>query len=281
MAIKFQLGAVPVEWSIGYRFIVASLLLCAWCAWQKRSLRFSLRDHGFIALQALGLFSANYYMSYSATEYLTTGINAVVFSTILMFNIANSAIFFKEPVNNKVILAALCGIGGLALVFWPEVSNFDLTSFSAMGMVYAISGAAIASLGNIMSVRNQRCGLPVMETNAIGMGYGALYCLAWAMFSGKPMIFDMSPMYIGSLFYLAVVGSIIAFGCYLTLIGRVGAVKGVYPLVMVPVVALLISEIFEDYHWTSYSMIGIAMIIIGNFLVTGAKTVKFTRKRIA
>ncbi len=279
IAIKWQLGYVPIECSICYRFVIASFILLLWCLWKKRKFNFSLSDHGFIALQAAGLFSINYFMAYYATEHLTTGINAVIFSIILIFNIINSAIFFRDPINTQLILAAFLGIGGLALVFWPEVSNFDLNNSTAMGLGFSLAGALLASFGNILSSRNQRNGLPVMETNAIGMGYGAMISIIWAVSTGKPMLFDTSLLYIGSLFYLSIVGSIIAFGCYLTLIGRVGPAKAAYPLVVVPVVALLVSEIFEDYHWTIYSLIGVVIITVGNILVSGVR--KPQRQKLA
>ena len=125
----------------------------------------------------------------------------------------------------------------------------------------------IYSLGNITSERNQNYKLPVIQTNAFGMGYGAMVTLIFALLTGKTFNFDLSFLYISSLLYLSIFGSIIAFGCYLTLIGKIGADRAAYGPLLIPVIALGLSTIFEDYRWSSFAFVGIILIIIGNLLV--------------
>ena len=72
--------------------------------------------------------------------------------------------------------------------------------------------------------------------------------------------------YLGSLFYLAMFGSVLAFGCYLTLVGRIGAEKSAYTMVLFPIVALGFSTLFEGYQWSVESMIGVTLILVGNVL---------------
>ena len=124
-----------------------------------------------------------------------------------------------------------------------------------------------ASLGNIISARNQNRQLPVVQTNAYGMAYGALLMFGFAMASGKPLAFDMSLAYLSSLLYLAVFGSIVAFGCYLPLLGKIGPEKAAYATLLFPVVALGISTVFEDYRWTAHGLIGMGLILAGNLMV--------------
>ncbi len=96
------------------------------------------------------------------------------------------------------------------------------------------------------------------------MSYGALVMLLIALAWGKSFSFETSPVYVGSLLYLALFGSVIAFGCYLTLIGNIGADRAAYATLLFPIVALAISTIWEDYQWTLSSAAGVGLILLGN-----------------
>ena len=120
---------------------------------------------------------------------------------------------------------------------------------------------------NILSARNQRHDLPVVQTNAWGMTYGALIMAIYALYTGVPFDYDPTISYSLSLIYLSVFGSIFAFGSYLTLIGRIGADKTAYAAVLFPVIALSISTLFEDYRWTLVAIFGLALVLFGNYLV--------------
>ena len=183
-AIKFQLGVVAAEVSLVYRFALAAAILLVFCLLTRRALRYGAAQHGFIALQALFLFSSNYLIFYWATGLLTSGIVALMFSTVILMNIVNGAIFMKSPVERRVVVGALIGIGGVAAVFWSEVSAVDASTDSWRGLWMCVIATYLASLGNIVSARNQKRGIPVVQSNALGMAYGAalmaLYALASA-----------------------------------------------------------------------------------------------------
>ena len=164
-------------------------------------------------------------------------------------------------------LGAGCGIIGTALIFWPELVAVDLGSAGLTALGWTLLGTFFASVGNILSARNQRDGIPVVQTNAWGMTYGALIMLAYALVSGASFSYDPAPAYSLSLIYLAVFGSIFAFGCYLTLVGRIGADKAAYAAVLFPVIALGLSTLFEDYQWTLRALFGFALVLIGNYIV--------------
>jgi len=265
--IKLQLGVVAPEVSVAYRFALAAALLIVWCLIKGKDMRYTARDHMWMAVQGLFLFSANYAVFYIATGILTSGLIAVVFSTIVGWNILLGRIFFNTPVTLQMVLGALCGIGGLALVFWPEVSNLDLHDEGAYGLLLCIIATVLASLGNMASARNQKRGLPVLQVNAYGMAYGAAFTALYAWWNGLAFTWDGSVQYVGSLLYLSVLGSIIAFGTYLTLLGRIGAGRASYASVLFPVVALSLSVALEDYIFTPAALGGAAMVLIGNILV--------------
>ena len=266
-AIKFQLGVVAAEVSIMYRFGLASILLLLFCFITKKNLRYSVTEHVFIFLQGLFLFSLNYLIVYWVTETLTSGIVALIFSTVILSNIINGAIFLRTPISLNVVFGAFIGILGVAAIFWSEVSSIENNSATWRALWFCLIATYLASLGNILSVRNQLNKLPVLQTNALGMGYGALILFIYALCNDTSFNYDPSMGYTLSLLYLCIFGSIFAFGSYLTLIGRIGADKTAYMSVLFPVVALSISTVFESYHWSMLAIGGFVLTQIGNYLV--------------
>ena len=278
LAIKFQLGVVAPELPIAYRFAIASVLLFIFSSVRRSSLRFDWRAHSFMALQGLLLFSLNYIMVYLAEVYLTSGLVAIIFSMLIIMNVIFGAILLHNPVRLSVVIGAIVGLCGLTLVFWPELSSFDISSELAFGMILAFMGAVSASLGNIVSARNQGHKLPIIQTNAFGMAYGAVFMLVLALFRGAKLEFDPSADYVVSLLYLAVFGSVVGFGSYLTLLGRIGPDRAAYVTVLFPVIALLLSTLFEGMTWSLPQLAGVALVILGNVIVvTKIRALKLPR----
>lgn len=270
-AIKFQLGVVEPEVSLVYRFALASAILLLFCLFSRRSLRFTRSQHGFIAMQGLFLFSSNYLVFYWATGLLTSGIVALLFSTVILMNIINAAIFLRTPVRPQVVVGAFIGIAGIATIFWSEVSSVEQSGESWRGLWMCLLATFFASIGNILSARNQYNNIPVVQTNAWGMAYGAFIMLIYALFSGASFEFEDTMSYGLSLVYLSVFGSIFAFGSYLTLLGRIGADKTAYAAVLFPVIALGLSTVFENYQWTLGAFGGFVLVLAGNYVVLRAK----------
>jgi drug/metabolite transporter (DMT)-like permease len=267
IAITYQLGTVAPEASIVYRFLLASAILMGWCVLRKLRLSFSLKEHLFMALQGVLLFSINYILFYFATMYLTSGLVAVAFSTIVIMNIIFGALLLGVPIRPRVALAALFGLGGLVLVFWADIATFNIGSGGLTGLGLSLIATASASLGNVASARNQRAGIPVIQGNVFGMVYGALFTLMVALVRGVPFTFDFRPSYLISLFYLALFATVFGFGSYLTLLGRIGPDRAAYVSVVFPIVSLGLSTLFEGYHWTGSAFAGVALILVGNLIV--------------
>jgi drug/metabolite transporter (DMT)-like permease len=267
LAITFQLGVVAPEASVVYRFGLASLVLMAYASIRRLPMRYSLRDHAFIGLQGLFLFCINYITVYLAEQHLTSGLVAVVFSTLTLCNVVLAAVFLRNPVRTRVILGGVLGVAGLALVFWRELASLALAGEGRLGVGLALASVLSASIGNIVAARNQRAGLPVVQTNAYGMAYGALATLGFALLRGVPFAFDASPGYIVSLLYLATFGSVVAFGAYLTLVGRIGVERAGYIAVVFPLVALALSWLFEGLGLSLLGLLGVLLVAGGNLLV--------------
>lgn len=265
LAITFQLGAVAPEASVAYRFALAALLLATWCIATGRSLRFPLRQHLWYALQGILLFGLNYLFVYQAELSIASGLVALLFSLVVFLNLVGVRIFFATPINLRILAGALLGVTGVTLLFWRELGH-DQGSV-LRGFAFAVGGTVFASGGNLIAVRNQRHGAPLLPGVAWGMAYGSLAIALVAAAEGVTWTFDARLPYIASLLYLAAFGSVIAFSCYLTLLGRIGAARAGYVGVAVPVVALILSTVFERYQWTLLSLCGAALCVFGNVLV--------------
>ena len=271
LVITFQLGKVPPAVSIVYRFALAGLVLLAWARLKSLRLRFSPEDHLWMALQGALLFGVNYLCVYLAETEITSGLVAVVFSLLVVLNIVGARIFFGTPLKSSTLLGAVLGIAGVALVFLPEMSRGTGSGDSALGVALALGGALTASLGNIVAYRNHGRGLPVVQMNAFGMLYGALLVALFALVSRQTFLFEWSPRYVLSLAYLTLFGSILAFGAFLVLLGKIGADRAGYVTVAIPIVALLLSSLFEGLRWHATLVIGILLCLAGNIAILWGK----------
>jgi drug/metabolite transporter (DMT)-like permease len=266
LAIKFQLGEVAPEWSVATRFALAALLLAAWCAFTRRSLRFDARAHPFLALQGVLLFGLNYVTVYWAEQYATSGLVAVLFSTIVFMNPIGARIVFGTPISRRTLVAGALGVMGVALLFLPELIHAREGGSAALGIVFGLVATAIASGGNLAAMRNNAAGIPVLSGNAWAMAYGAATAAAVAWLVGASWSIDWRAPYLVSLLYLAVFGSVVAFGAYLTLLAQVGSASAAYVAVATPIVAMLLSTLFEGYRWTPIAAFGVVLAVAGNWL---------------
>jgi len=267
LAIKYQLGSVDPMVSVAYRFLLASAISWLYCRFSGRLMRYSLRDHGFMFLQGASLFALNYWLFYLSELTLTSGLAAVIFSTIVVMNMMNGVLFLKNRLELRVVLGAGIGLFGIIVVFWSEVTDFESGSENLFAVSLAVLATLLASLGNIASARNQRKGIPVVQANTFGMTYGALLMLVLSWATGREFTFEVTLPYVSSLVFLSVFASIIAFWTYLTLLGRVGVERAAYATLFFPLVALGFSTVFEDYQWTASAGIGILLILAGNLLI--------------
>src|SRR5210317_165941 len=148
LGIKLQLTQVPPILSVGYRFCLASLILLIYCILRHKRLAFSRRDHLFMAIQGFSLFGLGYCMSYLATSYLTSGLVAVAYSTILMWNILNLRIFMGQAIAWRAFWGGILGLSGICIVFWHDLSTFTATR-GLIGLGMGLAGAYLASIGNV------------------------------------------------------------------------------------------------------------------------------------
>ncbi|MEO0997901.1 MAG: DMT family transporter [Pseudomonadota bacterium] len=269
--ILFQLDAAAIEVSVALRFFIAAAVLLLWGLIARRRLSVGREHAPWIALQGTLLFCVNYMLVYFGTHYVTTGLVAVLFAMLIPFNILHERIFFGVRLSGGLLLAAALGIAGIVLVFWPELEATTYDRPLLLGAAAVLAGAYSASLGNMAAIRNTRRRLPVFAINAYGMLAGATMSLLFAWLMGRSFVIEWSQPYVWSLLYLAVPGSAIAFGSYLVLIDRIGSGRAAYANVLLPIVALIVSTVFEGYRWTPLAALGVALALTGNFLILAGK----------
>ncbi len=267
IAINYQYGVVAVEWSIAYRFGIAAIFLFIVCIIARKPLRFKPSIHLRFFIQAMCIFGFNYYLLYSGQQYLNSALNSILFSTMVMMNILHSRLFFKTPITATTIFGSLLGTFGIGVLFWPTLSQTHWGDNSAIAIITCLCGTMIASWGNMLSVSNQLRGIPILQTNAWGMTYGALIMTVVALFKGSPMVFDTSLPYLLSLGYLAIFGSVIAFGAYFALLTRIGTAKASYASILFPAIAVIISTIVENFVWSIFTVAGFGLIMVGNLII--------------
>jgi drug/metabolite transporter (DMT)-like permease len=271
IAINYQLGEVAPEVSLFYRFGLASIMLFSYCILRRKPLKFPLKMHIQLAIFGLLLFGINYYLLYLAQQHINSALTAIAFSTLMVANIINARFWYHQAISPQVYIGGSLGMIGIVTLFWPQLVDVNVGEQTMIGLSLSLLGTLCASAGNMISIRNQQQHIPVLQANAWGMFYGAIFMAALTLLQGKPFNFEWTWSYVGSLFYLSLFGSVIAFGCYLTLMTRIGAHKTSYSSVMFPAVAVVISTFVENFNWSVYAIIGFSCIVMGNLIVLAPK----------
>jgi drug/metabolite transporter (DMT)-like permease len=215
----------------------------------------------------LFMFCLNYILAYRAQIYITSALSAIAFSSMLWMNIINARLMFGIRVNARTYLGASLGMVGIIVLFGPRLTDVSLSDSVFFGSALAVTGALMASLGNMVSQAAQTDKLPVVQSNAWSMLYGGVFTAVLALALGHSFTFDLSKGYVFSLAYLTIFGSVVAFGAYLTLLGRIGAHKAGYATVAFPVVALGLSMLFEGMALDVWIVAGFSLVLAGNLLV--------------
>ncbi|MBZ6379323.1 EamA family transporter [Pacificimonas flava] len=269
--IKTQLGVVPVEWSVAYRFIVASVIMFAIAAIRRRSLAFPPRAHIFFLGVGLFQFFANFNFVYQASEVVTSGLIAVAFALLIVPNAVLAWIFFRHRVDRNFIAGAAMGIVGVSLLFRQEIAALSGGPELGWGLAMTVLAVLSASAANVMQASPFIRSYAMTSMLAWAMLYGAIFDVGAAWLVAGPPVIELTPVYIGGVVYLAVFASAIAFVVYFNVIREVGPARAAYSGVIVPFVAMAISTALEGYVWTLPAIIGAILTVSGLLIALGAR----------
>ena len=267
LVIKGQIGPVPPSWSVTWRFAGAALGMFA-----LGLVRGDIRLGALVperpvlihaGLIGVSLFCANFQFVYRAESHLTSGLVAVVFALLLLPNAVFSRIFLGTPVTRGFALGSAIALSGIVLLMIAEYRTAPVGSDVPLGA--AMTGLALlcASTGNVLQAAQVVRRVPAAMLLAWAFLIGAVvdFGVAWVL-SGPP-VFDWSPVYMGSVAYLALIGSVLTFPLYNLLLREMGPGRAAYNGVVVPVVAMLLSTAFEGYRWTGLNLGGAGLALIG------------------
>ena len=265
--IKFQLGIVDPMTSVFYRFFLSSIIILVFCVFKKINLRFSLKEHLLIAALGISLFNINYVFFYLSTVHLISGFVALCFSSILFMNVVNNIVFKHKYPKIMTIVGGLIGTLGLLFIFYGEIISFEFSKGTSIGILLGVLATYFASIGNLISEYTSKVKLNVVAVTGYGMLYGSVTLLIYLLVVGIDLNFDFSYRYIISLLYLSIFGSVFGFILYLSIIKNIGANDAAYVAIIMPLIALIISTIFEGLIWDMNLYIGAFLVLFGNILI--------------
>ncbi|WP_116092474.1 DMT family transporter [Sphingomonas crusticola] len=272
LAIHSQFGPVSTQWSVCYRFAVGGLAMFAVAAATKAPLRMNATGHGVALVLGIATFMINYNLVYAAELHITSGLVAVLFSLLVPLNAIFARIFLKQQLSRPFLLGSGVAMLGVALLFIHEWRATDRSPHDVLiGIVFTLIAVTTASVGNVFqgSARARATAMPTLL--AWGMSWGALLDALFAWVTSGPPTFDLRPSYIAGLLYLGIIASALAFTLYFNLIRRIGAARGGYVNVLIPVIAMGFSTLFERYRWSVEAAIGGALVLIGLVLAMRAR----------
>jgi drug/metabolite transporter (DMT)-like permease len=268
-AITYQLAGFPAELGVAVRFALAGAGALVVARWRGDRLAFSIADHGALALQGTFLYGLAYVSVYQAERFVPSGLVAVGYSASPLVSGIGAALLFGAPFGRRFATGGLCGIGGVALIFWPEIQRHDGAGDARLGAMFTGVAVLLSAIGSLVASRNRTRGMPLLPAIAYGMLYGAVAAavVGVALGEGRALALPTAASWWISLVYLAFAGSVLAFACFLTLQDRVGVGRAGTVGVMTPLVALVVSLFFEGFRPTALTVAGAVLAGGGNALM--------------
>ncbi|MEA3063138.1 MAG: hypothetical protein QOJ94_2919 [Sphingomonadales bacterium] len=259
-----QFGPVPAVWSVAYRFAIASAALFAWAAWRGSPLRLGRRGQAWALAFGIPQFCLNYNSVYAAEHFVTSGLVAVVFALLLVPNSAFARLFLGHRLSARFLLGSAVAMAGVALLFVQELRTSNVGAHAVLiGIGFTLAGILAASAANTMQAAEALRRHATPSILAWGMLYGALANALLAFALAGPPVLDPSPAYWAGLLYLALLASSLAFVLYYEVIRAVGPARAAYSSLIVPVIAMGFSTLFEGYRWSLLAAAGGALTLAG------------------
>jgi drug/metabolite transporter (DMT)-like permease len=272
LVIHSQFGPVPTAWSVAYRFAVGGLSMFVVALALRVPLRMSARGHVLALVLGAAIFAINYNFVYAAELHITSGLVAVLFSLLVPLNAVLARIFLRQNLSRPFLIGSAVAMLGVALLFANELHAAGRSRHdTVLGIGFTLLAVMFASCGNVMQGSQRARAWPMATLLAWAMTWGALLDAAGAWVTTGPPVLDLRPSYLAGLLYLGVIASAIAFSLYFNLIRRIGAARGGYVNVLIPVIAMSFSTVFEGYHWTPAAAGGGLLVLIGLVLAMRAR----------
>ena len=266
-AITYQLIGVAPESGVALRFAIAGGAVLAFALWRGDRVRFPLATHAALALQGSFLYGVSYVCVYHAERFVASGLVALGYSASPLLAGLGAALLFGVAIGARFVAGGLLGLAGVALIFWPEIVRPTSGERGVFGALFTIASVLLSAVGSLAASRNRKLGLALLPAMGFGMLYGAAAAAAVALILGRSFALPSAPVWWLSLAWLALAGSVLAFACFLTLQDRLGPGPAATVGVMTPLVALVISLLFEGFRPDVLTALGAALAVAGNALM--------------
>jgi len=264
LVIRDQIASVPASWSISYRFVIAALGMFALAALRREPLLLVPGGMRWAALLGLFQFTLNFAFVYNAEAYITSGLVAVMFALLVVPNAVLGRIFLHQPITGAFVLGSLVAAIGVALLFAHEWRSSPATLQQVLlGAGLTVGGILSASAANITQAMEGAKKQPFLALLAWAMTIGVLINTVFALATAGPPQFDPRPSYTMGILFLGLAGSVVTFPLYYGLVRKVGAGKAAYSSVIVPVVAMILSTLFEGFVWGPLPAAGAVVTLVG------------------
>jgi drug/metabolite transporter (DMT)-like permease len=269
IVIKDQLGqgaalAVPHVWSVSYRFFIAGAAMMAIARFRGEGIGLGRGGHVLALMLGTFQFVVNYNFVYASEQTITSGLAAVVFALLVVPNAILARIFTGQRVSRRFMAGSAVAMTGVALLFVQEVRQVGGSSGEVMiGLGLVLVAVLAASLSNVMQIMPAVKAQPIAPTLGWAMLYGATIDAAFAFAFVGPPVFDPRAGYWLGLAYLGLIASALAFWLYYEIIRKIGPARAAYSSVLIPVVAMAFSTVFEDYRWSALALAGGALTLAG------------------
>lgn len=271
LVIKDQISVVPPAWTITWRFVLAGACMFALAPVRREALRLPPGGQGLAALIGLTQFVLNYQFVYHSERYLTSGLVAVLFALLMVPNALLSARWLGTPVSRRFLVGSAVAVAGIGLLVLHEIHLAPVVGNVALGIVLSVAGLLAASVANVAQAAPRGRACRPVPLLAWAMLWGTLIDAAWALATEGPPVFDPRPAYAGGVAYLAIVGSVLPFPLYTRLLREMGAGRAAYTSVVTPIVAMLLSTLFEGYRWSLLAVAGSVLAMAGLLIALSAR----------
>jgi drug/metabolite transporter (DMT)-like permease len=267
IVIRDQLGTVPPQWSVAYRFVIAAVAMFAIALVKRSPLRLERRDWWLPALVGLFQFCVNFNAVYIAEHFITSGLVATVFALLLIPNSLFAWVLLGQRPGGRFLACSAIAIAGIGLLFWQELERDQANAYAvAVGIGWTLVGVVGASVSNVVQATERARHIPILTLLAWSMLAGAVADALIAVAVAGAPVFDPRPAYWAGLVYLALLASALCFTLYFPVVRKIGPGKAAYSSALVPIVAMALSTAFEGYRWTALSAGG-AVLAIGGMLL--------------
>lgn len=260
--IKLGLQDLPPLTFAGIRFIIAVIILSALIFARKVPLPVKRREWMFLAVTGVLSFSLNYGLVFWGEQYISSGLAALLQSTLPLFGLIIAHFYLPgEPMTVPRIAGVGLGVFGVAVIFSNQLQVSGPRAL--WGSAALVLSALCAAYANVL-VKTYGLNLQPSVLAAGQMLFGLVPLLLIGIpLEGNPLNYRWTPIAIISLFYLAIVGTVIAFLLYYWLIHNMDVTKTMLIALVTPVAAVILGMLVlkEEMHWRT--LIGGAMIIAG------------------